>query len=305
VQFIVAPALYLFIRKSLFPKHPSKTWLHLLPFMIILVYFGLYYLQEDPVKYNLRITENNLDLEKIPYNPEIQFDPLNIHEKFHYLVFAQLLVYALLIALIVVQKYKQESIGFFTIEHSYLTRYRNLLIYYILALFIMCWLVFSYFQLGDYVFSIYLTGIVYLVGFSISFRSLQETYLSRRSAKYASSTLNENEKLVLADSIRKVCEDVLFYCSDSASLDELANKLHESKHHVSQVLNEKMGKSFFAYLADLRITRAKTLLSDPEYQKVTIDEISFMVGYNSRSAFNRVFKSETGQTPAEFRRNQS
>ena len=63
-----------------------------------------------------------------------------------------------------------------------------------------------------------------------------------------------------------------------------------------------LGKSFFEYLAEQRIKKSRMLLSDPKFQNITIDEISFMVGYNSRSAFNRVFKSITGTTPDKYRK---
>lgn len=301
VQFLIAPSLYLFIRKSLFPGRPTSL-AHFLPFLFILLYFSLYYLQEDSIKYNLWIDENGLDLKKVPADPGAKYDPLKLHSYFHFLVFVQLLLYAFLIWREIAMKYRSESVHMFSRKPSYLNRYRNLLIYYLLALLIMAWLVLKYFWLGDFVFSLYLTCILYLITLNISYRSLNEYFRNRQSVKYASSTLNEDEKSAILDRIRQVVEDEAFFCRSNASLDALSGRIKVSKHNVSQVINELLGKSFFEYLAELRINKAKVLLSDPKYHNVTIDEISFMVGYNSRSAFNRVFKSTTGTTPAEFRR---
>jgi len=71
---------------------------------------------------------------------------------------------------------------------------------------------------------------------------------------------------------------------------------------VSQVINEKLGKSFFELLASYRIEEAKTILSDAKKNNLTIEEISEMVGYNSKTAFNNAFKKLTGKTPSEFRK---
>ncbi|HER40042.1 MAG TPA: AraC family transcriptional regulator, partial [Salinimicrobium catena] len=158
-----------------------------------------------------------------------------------------------------------------------------------------------YFHLGDYLFSIYLTGIIYLISINISFRSLNSYFQNKQVAKYAKSLLPDDETRIYLEKIRNVIENEEFYSGSHASLDEVAKKARLSRHIVSQVINESIGKTFFEYLAQCRIDRAKVLLKDPKYHNITIDEISFMVGYNSRSAFNRVFKSLAGMTPTEYR----
>jgi len=75
-----------------------------------------------------------------------------------------------------------------------------------------------------------------------------------------------------------------------------------SPHHVSQVINEKLGKNFFELLASYRIEKAKRILAEDQTGKITIEEISEIVGYNSKTAFNNSFKKLTGKTPSEFRK---
>jgi YesN/AraC family two-component response regulator len=87
-----------------------------------------------------------------------------------------------------------------------------------------------------------------------------------------------------------------------ASLSEFAKKIGESPHHVSQVMNEKLNKSFFELLASYRIDEAKKILSGDKKGKITVEEISEMVGYNSKTAFNNAFKKLSGKTPSEFRK---
>ena len=93
------------------------------------------------------------------------------------------------------------------------------------------------------------------------------------------------------------------YFSDNlASLSELAKKIGESPHHVSQVINEKLNKSFFELLAQYRVEKAKKIITEDKENKLTVEEISEMVGYNSKTAFNNAFRKLSGKTPSEFRK---
>ncbi len=302
-QFLIAPSLFLFIKKSLFPNRSASPWVHYIPFIFILLYISIYFIQDSTLKYNLHIDEHGLDLEKLPAVSDAAYDPLKIHAYFHVLVFAHLFTYAILIWRIISESYKKASVKIFNVEGSYINQYRNLLFYYLLALLFMAFLLFRYFSMGDFVFSLYLTCIVYLIGINISYRSLNKYFRNKQPSKYASSTLNEDDKSSILKRVKQVIEDEDFYCHGNASLEELSNRIKVSRHSVSQVINELLGKSFFEYLAELRISKSRSLLSDPKYQNITIDEISYMVGYNSRSAFNRVFKSITGTTPDKYRKN--
>jgi len=53
-----------------------------------------------------------------------------------------------------------------------------------------------------------------------------------------------------------------------------------------------------------RVLEAKELLKRPENQNYTIDVISQMAGFKSKSSFNACFKKLTRNTPSEFRKNQ-
>jgi YesN/AraC family two-component response regulator len=67
-------------------------------------------------------------------------------------------------------------------------------------------------------------------------------------------------------------------------------------------MNEKLNKSFFELLASYRVEEAKKILSADNKNKITVEEVSDMVGYNSKTAFNNAFKKLSGKTPTEFRK---
>ncbi len=71
---------------------------------------------------------------------------------------------------------------------------------------------------------------------------------------------------------------------------------------LSQAINEGLGKNFFEFINRYRIEEAKRLLTDPADKKITVLEVLYQVGFNSKSSFNTVFKKQTGLTPSEFKK---
>ena len=128
------------------------------------------------------------------------------------------------------------------------------------------------------------------------------SFMDMSISKYRKSSLNEAGKLKILDNIILELESKQYFSDNLASLSELAKKIGESPHHVSQVINEKLNESFFELLASYRVEEAKRILSGDKKDKITIEEISEMVGYNSKTAFNNAFKKLTGKTPSEFRK---
>lgn len=60
-----------------------------------------------------------------------------------------------------------------------------------------------------------------------------------------------------------------------------------------------MGKTFVAYVNDLRLGEACRLLLETD---ATVAEIAYRVGFGNLSNFNQCFRQARGTTPREFRR---
>jgi YesN/AraC family two-component response regulator len=121
-------------------------------------------------------------------------------------------------------------------------------------------------------------------------------------SKYRKSSLTEQGKQKILKNILSELETKEYFTDNLASLSELARKIGESPHHVSQVINEKLNKSFFELLAQYRVEKAKKIITEDKGNKLTVEEISEMVGYNSKTAFNNAFRKLSGKTPSEFRK---
>jgi AraC-like DNA-binding protein len=86
------------------------------------------------------------------------------------------------------------------------------------------------------------------------------------------------------------------------TLEELASQLALRPKVLSQAINEGLDQNFFEFINTYRIGEAKRLLTNPADKKITVLEVLYQVGFNSKSSFNTVFKKQTGMTPSEFKK---
>jgi AraC-like DNA-binding protein len=93
------------------------------------------------------------------------------------------------------------------------------------------------------------------------------------------------------------------YLEPSLTIQELAERIKMSAKDVSVLINFYMDKHFFDFVNEYRIEKAMTILKDPLQKELTILEILYQVGFNSKSSFNTSFKKYTGKTPTDFRKN--
>lgn len=117
-----------------------------------------------------------------------------------------------------------------------------------------------------------------------------------------------NSPIVLSSSknISKECAHIKKYIDINYSLDltldSLASVAYMDKYYLTRVFKEYIGTSPIDYLINKRISVAKILLETTNYSMGQITEI---VGFNSQSYFNQIFKKRVGITPTEYRNHNS
>ena len=89
------------------------------------------------------------------------------------------------------------------------------------------------------------------------------------------------------------------YLEEALSLQQLSQKTKIPIKRLSLLINQKIGKHFFDYINAYRIEEAKRLLQETD---LTIQQIMYRVGFNSKSSFNTAFKKNTSITPSGFRK---
>lgn len=92
------------------------------------------------------------------------------------------------------------------------------------------------------------------------------------------------------------------YLDFELTLQKLAFQTGISEKELSLLINHHLGKHFFDFVNEYRINDAKKLLQDPSQKDLTVQEILYAVGFNSKSSFYTAFKKVTSQTPTTYRK---
>lgn len=127
---------------------------------------------------------------------------------------------------------------------------------------------------------------------------VRETVIVKQ--KYSNSGLSEKLGNEIHEKLGKLMANEKIYTEPELTLSMLAGKLNVHPNYLSQVINEKEGKSFFDYINHLRVEEFKRLAAIPEKRQYTIMSLAYDCGFNSKSSFNKNFKKATGQSPSEY-----
>lgn len=84
------------------------------------------------------------------------------------------------------------------------------------------------------------------------------------------------------------------------SLNELFEKYGYTRNHIYNLFKARYHISPKEYLTDVRIKKAKHMLSD-KTSTLTVSEIANTVGFNDPLYFSRIFKKKTSLSPSEFK----
>jgi AraC-like DNA-binding protein len=89
------------------------------------------------------------------------------------------------------------------------------------------------------------------------------------------------------------------YKDSTLTLRKLAHKLGLSQHHLSQIINEQTQGNYYDLLNLYRINEAKRLLIQGG---MSIIDITYEAGFNSKSSFYTEFRRQTNSTPGQFKK---
>ena len=89
------------------------------------------------------------------------------------------------------------------------------------------------------------------------------------------------------------------YLDNELTLEGLAKKMKMPMHHLTQLFNVHLGENFNQHINRFRIDYACQLLVEND-GSMSIEQIAFNSGFNSKVSFNRHFKNLTGVTPKEY-----
>lgn len=124
-------------------------------------------------------------------------------------------------------------------------------------------------------------------------------------AASAAERSDEGEDAGHLAALRHVMDHDRVYREEGLSIGGLAARLGIAEHALRRLINQRLGhRNFNAFLNGYRLNEVIAALGDPAQEAVPILTIALDAGFQSLGPFNRAFKSRTGMTPSEFRREQ-
>ena len=295
--FLAGPLLFLYIRTltSSEKRFDKKDLLHFIPFVVCGIYLLPYYFQNGQAKLAILSSEYlNESFGQWYYIRSAAF-------------FTQFLVYLILIVLTLL-KYSRN------IQERSSTHGKTVLFeirFFVIASFIL-WLgaIVRYVadQTGtsntNLLVPLGASILVYALGYLKMRRTERRTVemVDGSPKKYEKSVLTPERSDRYLSKLLQLMESEQPFTDGDLSIQKLAERLSIPAPHLSQTINERVGKTFPDFINQYRIEEAKKRLLDPAKKHYTVLAIAEEVGFNSKSSFNNVFKKHVKMTPSEFRK---
>lgn len=128
--------------------------------------------------------------------------------------------------------------------------------------------------------------------------TLQKKFIYEKAMKLSavieSQEIKSSSKMILS-----AVQYINSNFNQNISLTDVANAIHISKNYLCDLFKKEMNMTFIDYVTNLRIEKAKYLLSNTDKKMY---EISEEVGYNDYAYFSQIFKRHTGTTLSMYRK---
>lgn len=112
-------------------------------------------------------------------------------------------------------------------------------------------------------------------------------------------TSENNQKIKLLEQFMTEKEPFL---DPDLTIQKLALQIDFSQKELSTLINHHIGKHFFDFINEYRVLKAMSILKNQSQKDITVLEILYQVGFNSKSSFNTAFKKHSPLTPIEYRK---
>lgn len=123
-----------------------------------------------------------------------------------------------------------------------------------------------------------------------------------RKPKYEKYPVTEKQKDEYQERLLKIMDEEKLYLIPDLTLKILSDRISIPVVYLSQILNVSIGQNFYDFINSYRIKEAQDYLKNSAVNKMTILEILYRVGFNSKTSFNTAFKKYTGMTPTEYKK---
>jgi len=127
---------------------------------------------------------------------------------------------------------------------------------------------------------------------------------SRKRLRESFSSDNENweEKFNLFDIDKKLLLKAIKVTETNMtnfdfSVEDLAHNLNLSRTHLHRKLKSLTNQSATEFIRSIRLKKAVQLMKEGNHK---VNEIGYIVGFNSHNYFTKSFKKQFGMSPSDF-----
>jgi len=325
---LAGPFLYFYVRGTLKDRQglKRKDAIHFVPALIHLIGVIPYFLSSFEYKKSVaKMIVNNVDtVKKIRVN--IFFD-----SEFNFTIRLLFLTIYVIFSFILLRKFSKKKNKFQNTprkQYIIITRWLNLLLTLVSLLiinFVILCYYFLYFEeshLKDIVIIINsTTGISFVflafgvllfpeILYGLPNNNLIKSKIATKKIKNNSSKsdiiitplsdFEEDPFLKLSDRIKEYFENEKPYLNPDFSIAQISLKLNVPQNHVLYCVNSIFKIKFSKLKTKLRVEQTMVFLQESVHSNITIDGISQLAGFSSRSSFYNAFKEETGITPSDY-----
>lgn len=305
INYLVPASFYLYVLSVCFSKFrlkPKHLW-HTIPFIA----FNLY------MTYGIYIEDR---ASKVSFINALSESPIM---QFFHILFEVLFQVYFIASFLVIRKSKTVYLENYTNPNISILNalYKITILYYVLHFLVLIrWLVTFFFGVGEL-----RQWIVILDGFAFFFCTCWYLFVALNKPEFfrgvnaqlkpivelipkqkpSPAIDDQKNKQILA--LKEFMVEQEPYLDSSLTIQDLAEQVKMPVKDLSALINLYMNKHFFDFINEYRIEKAKEILKDSSQKDVTILEILYQVGFNSKSSFSTSFKKYTGKTPTDFRKN--
>lgn len=114
--------------------------------------------------------------------------------------------------------------------------------------------------------------------------------------------LTDDDAERLQRELRGLMEKECPWKDPDLNLPDLAGRLGSTPHKLSELLNARLGKTFYDFVNGYRVQEVQRRIASGDNRTRTMLTLALDAGFASKSTFNQAFKSQTGQTPSAYRK---
>lgn len=231
-----------------------------------------------------------------------------------FMLFISVYVYLLLHSSLLLKKYKKNIRQVYSNSEKIDLKWLRKLVFFFYAIYgvlffsgIIFYLTEVSLAYSDYLFYLMMVVFIFLLGywghqqgsiFSISqITNHQKKAFNSDISEQPVSTGFEKE----AQIIKNIMVEKKPYLEPMLTIHELAGLVDTPPHQLSKIIHKEFKKNFYEFINYYRIEYFKELIISNKYKNFTILAVAYECGFNSKSAFNRIFKEQTGKTPRDYK----